>query len=200
MYNDLIPLHLQEELIQIGEDLSRQIFRVGDIIINIVDYVSANNMPYTKRDVWRAVGAFIGKSVASVRTYESLSAFYSKKTRREYEILSVGHFKEAMKIDAATEHKWRTVLDYAVDRIDVYGRPASIDELRKVFIYNSEPYEFDDLPIESTRHNPLDEFVEHLTSMKRIIELMPIPEHCRSELRVAFDSLESVIESLLVEV
>ena len=116
MYSDIIPLHLQEELIQIGEDITKQTFRVGDIVVSIYDYVEANGLQCTKRDVWRAVGSFVGKAAATIQGYEALARFYPPSVRRHYEELSASHFKKAMQIDAGTEHNWQTVLDYAVWR------------------------------------------------------------------------------------
>ena len=200
VYNLIVPKHLQDELIQIGEDLSRQTFRVGDIVISIADYVSANNMQCTKRDIWRAVGSFVGKSASSIQSYEALANFYPESVRREFEILSSSHFKEAMKIDAGTDYNWRTVLDYAMDRIEVYGRPATVDELRKVFIFNSEEYEIDEEPIEILFRNPVDEFIEGISRLRRIVELLPIPEYIRGKLQITFNNLESEIQALLVEV
>lgn len=199
MYNDIVPKHLQDELIQIGEDLSRQTFRVGDISISITDYVSANNMQCTKRDVWRAVGAFVGKSASSIQSYEALAQFYPPEVRQQYEVLSSSHFREAMKIDSSTDYNWRTVLDYAMDRIEVYGRPATVDELRKVFIFDSEEYEIEEAPIDSVFRNPVDEFIRALSDIKRLAELLPIPEHSRSELRDVISRVESEIRLLFVD-
>ena len=201
MYKTIIPQHLQEELIQIGEDISRNIFRVGDIVISIVNYVEANGFDCTKRDIWRAVGSFIGKSASTVQGYEALASFYPQSVRSNYGELSSSHFKIAMKIDSTTEYDWQTVLEYAVDRVQYYGRPATVDELAKVFIYNLEPFEFDDdKPIEHIRQSPVDDFINHLSSLRRTAELLPVPEQTRAELLDALKKIEFVVNSLFVRV
>ena len=199
VYSQIIPNHLQTELIQIGEDITRHTFRIGDIVIAITDYVEANKLPCSKRDVWRAVGSYIGKAVATVQDYESIALFYPMSVRKDYEILSASHFRMAMRIEAKTDHSWQTVLDYAVDRIKEYGRPATVDELMKVFIYNSEPFEFQDEPVEG-KHNPISDFINRVTDLKRTIELLPIPEYKRSELQDVLSRMEHVLNSLMVEV
>lgn len=199
MYNEIVPKHLQDELIQIGEDISRHTFRIGDIALSIADYVTANNMQCTKRDIWRAIGSFVGKSASSIQSYEALAQFYPPEVRRQYEVLSSSHFREAMKIDSSTDYNWRSVLDYAMDRIEVYGRPATVDELRKVFIFNSEEYEVEEAPIDSVFRNPVDEFIRALSDIKRLAELLPIPEQSRSELMDVISKVELEISSIFVE-
>lgn len=199
MYNDIVPSHLQSELIQIGEDITKHTFRIGDIVIAVNDYVEANGFDCSKRDVWRAVGSFIGKAAGTVRGYEALSTFYPPSVRKHYDILSASHFRMAMRIDSQTDYSWQTVLDYAVNRVDDYGRPATVDELVKVFIYNSEPFEPEDEPIIKAQSNSIDDFINRLTELKRNAELLPISEHARSELLEVMSRIEYVISSLLVE-
>lgn len=200
MYPTIVPLHLQEELIQIGEDITKHTFRVGDITIAISDYVIANNMPYTKRDVWRAVGSHIGKAAGTVQSYEALSLFFPPSVRRHYEVLSASHFRKAMQIDTKGEYSWQVVLDYAMKKIKDYGRPATVDELTKVFIFNSEPFEFEHEAMGGSAGNPVSEFINRLTELNRTVELLPIPEYKRTELKDGLRKIEYVINSLMVEV
>jgi len=200
VYSNIIPNHLQQELIQIGEDITRHTFRIGDIVILITEYVEANDMKCSKRDIWRAVGSYIGKAAGTVQGYEAIARFYPQSVRNYYEILSASHFRMAMQIDSKGEYNWQTVLDYAVDKIDDYGRPATVDELMKVFIYNSEPFEFEDEPISGVERNPVSEFINYLSDLKRKAELLPIPQYKRDEFQRVLREMERVLNSLLVEV
>jgi hypothetical protein len=200
VYPKIVPLHLQEELIQIGEDITKHTFRIGDIVIAVNDFVDANGFDCSKRDVWRAVGSFIGKAANTVRGYEALAIFYSHSVRQHYDILSASHFRMAMRIDSQTDYSWQTVLDYAVDRIDDYGRPATVDELMKVFIYNSEPFEPEDEEVLKVQHNSIDDFIDRLSGLKRDAELLPLPERARSELMEVLRRIEYVVNSLMVQV
>lgn len=200
MYPTIVPNHLQEELIQIGEDITRHTFRIGDITIAVADFVEANNLDCTKRDVWRAVGSFIGKAAGTVQGYEALANFYPPSVRSDYEVLSASHFRIAMQIDSKGEYNWQTVLDYALDRTKDYGRPATVDELMKVFIYGSEPFEYQDEPMMGTERNPVSDFINRLTELKRTVELLPIPEYKRTELQDVLKRMEYVMNSLMVEV
>lgn len=200
MYNTLIPQHLQEELIQIGEDLTKNIFRVGDIVVAIMDFVTVNELGCTKRDVWRAVGALIGKSATTVQGYESLANFYPQSIRNKYSVLSSSHFRTAMRIDSTTEYDWKMVLDYAIDRVQDYGRPATVDELIHVFIYDLQPFEFEDEEIHSEAgSSPIDEFVNYLSQLRRTAELLPIPEQMRSELLDSIRRVEFILSSAEVQ-
>lgn len=197
MYPRIIPQHLQEELIQIGEDITRHTFRIGDIVVAVSEFVEINEIDCTKRDVWRAVGSFIGKAAGTVQGYESLSNFFPHSVRRQYDILSASHFRMAMRIDSKGEYDWKVVLDYAVDRVEDYGRPATVDELMKVFIYNSEPFDFEDELIKAVERSPFDDFRNRLNDLDKTIELLPVPEHVRAELKDTLRRMESV---LMVEV
>ena len=198
MYSVLIPQHLQEELIQIGEDITKYTFRIGDIVIAITDYAEANGLECSKRDIWRAVGAFIGKAANTVQGYEALSRFFSESIRRRYDILSASHFRVAMQIDSQTDYSWQNVLDYAMKKIDDYGRPASVDELRRIFIYQDLDFEYDDYPLNKVQQsNPLNDFLNRLGELKRTVELIQIPEEKRSELLEAVRIIERVLETMM---
>ncbi len=192
-YNSIIPTHLQEELIQIGEDITQHTFRIGDIIIAVIDFVEANHIPCSKRDVWRAVGSYIGKAAATVQGYEALARFYPKSVRKHYPELSASHFDKARKIESATDHNWQTVLDYAVSKIADYGRPATVDELTKVFIYDGEEYDPESQDIIPRSSNPVDEFINGISQLRRVIDLLPVPEHVRRSMSDAIKILEETL-------
>ena len=200
MYNEIVPKNLQEELIQIGEDITKNTFRIGDIVIAVMGFVSINGLGYTKSNVWRAVGSFIGKAAATVRGYEALALFYPQSVRKEYEILSASHFRKAMEIDSATDYEWRAVLEYAVKKIEDYGRPATVDELTRVFIYECEPFEYEEEePIEHSLYNPIQRFENTIESLKGIIDLLPVSEPIREDIRRALSHVELTFSESLYD-
>jgi len=199
-YSDIIPNHLQEELIQIGEDITKQTFRVGDIVVAVYEFVEANGLDCTKRDIWRAVGSFVGKAAATIQGYETLARFYPPSVRKHYEELSASHFKKAMQIESSTDYNWQTVLDYAVGRTKDYGRPATVDELTHVFIYNSEEYHVEEELVEHKSGDVINGFFSTIINLRRYVELLPIPEYKRSEIKDAFNNFERIIESIMVSV
>jgi len=85
MYSEIVPKHLQEELIQIGEDITKKTFRAGDIVIAVMEFVAINGLGYSKSDVWRAVGSYIGKGSAR---YSIRNLFVG--SMRYYQILISG--------------------------------------------------------------------------------------------------------------
>ena len=193
MYNNLIPDHYQQELIQMGEDITRHTFRIGDIVLSIYDFVEANGLECTRRDIWRAVGACVGKAANTIQGYVILAEFYPKTVRKHYEILSSNHFRAAMGIEKKTDVNWQTVLDYAIDRVDTYGRPATVDELYKVFLHGGEEYEIDEEEMISVQHDPVMVFIDLVFQLQRQVQLLPVSETVRAELVEVVKNLERVL-------
>ena len=193
MYNTLIPQNFQEELIQMGEDITRHTFRIGDIVLSIYDYVEANGLECSRRDIWRAVGAYVGKAANTVQGYVILAEFYPPKVRQEYEVLSSNHFRAAMGIEKKLGISWKRVLDYAIDRVDTYGRPATVDELYKVFLHGGADYEMDEEEMIQAQHDPVAEFVDLVFRLQRQVQLLPISEAVRAELVEVVKNLERVL-------
>lgn len=195
MYSDIIPKNLQDELIQIGEDITRNTFRIGDIVVIAGEYAALNEIQCSKNDIYRAVGSFIGKASGTVRGYEALAKFYPVSVRKKYEILSSSHFRKAMELDGA--YGWEDVLDYAMHRIEDYGRPATVDELTRVFVYDpDEPYEREDDPLEHDRYNPVEKFENTITKLWNMIDLLPVEEYIREDIRSEIERLKTKLEPL----
>ena len=193
MYSIIIPNHLQEELIQMGEDITRHTFRIGDIILLIYDFVETNKMDCSRRDIWRAVGALVGKAATTIQGYAALAEFYPQSVRKHYEILSSNHFRVAMRIESKTEINWQEVLDYAMSKVDDYGRPATVDELYKVFLYGGEEYDMVEERMGMTNDDPVVAFMNLVYALQRQVQLLPVSEAVRMELLVAVRDLENVL-------
>lgn len=195
MYSDIIPKNLQDELIQIGEDITRNTFRIGDIVVIAGEYAALNEIQCSKNDIYRAVGSFIGKASGTVRGYEALAKFYPVSVRKKYEILSSSHFRKAMELDDT--YGWEDVLDYAMRRVEDYGRPATVDELTRVFVYDpDEPYEREDEPLEYDRYNPVEKFENTITKLWNMIDLLPVEEYVREDIRGEIERLKMKLEPL----
>lgn len=197
MYSEIIPKNLQDELIQIGEDITRNTFRIGDIVVIVSEYVALNNIECSKSDVYRAIGSFIGKASGTVRGYETLARFYPESVRNKYEVLSSSHFRKAMELDRASDIGWQDVLDYAIFKIEDYGRPATVDELTRVFVYDvDEFYEREDEPFEFTKYNPVERFENTITSLWNMIDLLPVEEDVREDIRGEIERLRIKLSPL----
>lgn len=191
--NNLIPQHLQEELVQMGEDITHHTFRIGDIVLLLYDFVAVNEIACTKRDIWSAVGSLVGKAANTIQGYVILAEFYPPNLRKQYEVLSSNHFRAAMGIEKKKDISWKVILDYAIDRIDVYGRPATVDELYKVFLYGDAEYQQDDEEIISSQRDPVTIFIDLVFQLQRQIQLLPVDEAIRRELLAVVENLERVL-------
>ena len=126
MYSDLIPDEIQAELISIKESILDQSFRLGDIAKDC----ASRNPEQAKIAVYRAVGSFCGKKSRSVREYADIAEFYPEPIRKRFEVLSFDHFRTAYKRENS-----KTMLEWAVEQGDTFGRPATVDAMIAEFCY-----------------------------------------------------------------
>ena len=129
-YADIVPDAIQVELISLRDSMTRCGWRVGDLTNAIVDHCDVNKIMVSKMDVYQAVGVFAGKAGRTVRDYAMLSAFYSPATRLEYDILSIDHFRTALRLGEA----WQTGLEWCADQVATLGRPAGVDAMEARFM------------------------------------------------------------------
>lgn len=96
----------QAELVDIRERLTLDYFRAGDIANDAI-VANAQREGVTQQMVLDEVGVWLGKSGRTVRYYAETAAFFSPKTREEYDMLPFSHF------DLARNYgdKWRVVLE-----------------------------------------------------------------------------------------
>jgi len=127
-YSWLIPDKWQNELIAIKERATQDAWAIGDITNILKDYHKEAETGVLAKDIWSAVGAFVGKSARTVRFYASLAAVFAPDARAKHEVLSHDHFRLASQYTEPEE-----VLLYAVSRVDDYGRPATVDDCYQEF-------------------------------------------------------------------
>lgn len=138
-YSDLLPMDLQEQLIQIGDEQSRMEFRVGDIVSAAIAFNRQNERAVSVMEIYSAVGAFVGKASRTVRDYHDVAAFYPYETRERFGVLRFAHFRQAMTLGG----NWEKALEWAVEQVDQLGRPASVDAMIAEFMPTME-----DMPVE----------------------------------------------------
>lgn len=143
-YADELPMSIQEELIQMRDDATRMEWRTGDIVQEAIDWnrerfrkamILGSGVdeirPVEIMEVYRAVGAFRGKSARTIRDYHSVACFYPRGTeadpgpREKYAVLAFDHFRQAMTLGP----DWEDALDWAVKQVDELNRPATVDAM-----------------------------------------------------------------------
>lgn len=180
-YSDILPDNIQAELIQLADDQTRIEFRVGDIVAQAVAWNAQNQKPTSLMEIYAAVGAFVGKSARTIRDYSAVSAFFPADIRDEYAVLKFDHFRQAMTLGP----DWENALRWAVEQVDVLGRPASVDAMVAQFMPQevNEP-EYDD---GAGEQSPIDTLRAAVTAIGRVlpeIDLAP-PERGRAEMALA---------------
>lgn len=116
-----------ETLIQIRDDMTASYWEVGDIVNSIAVNAIANNLHADRMKIYQAVGMVIGKSQRTIRQYSATSTFYPKEIREKYGVLAYTHFVVASQVDGGV--RWEEILESALDFIDLYGIPPSIEKL-----------------------------------------------------------------------
>lgn len=144
-YSWLIPDKWQNELIAIKERATRDAWAIGDITNVLKDYHKEAKTGVLAKDIWSAVGAFVGKSARTVRFYGSMSAVFALDVRAKYEVLSHDHFRLASQYLEPEK-----VLLYAVSRVDDYGRPATVDDCYQEFFVPEGKIYSEEEPREAT--------------------------------------------------
>ena len=120
-YGNIVPTDLQDELMTIRDGLTHAAFRIGDILLQVIQ-----ERPDAKlSEIHNAVAMFAGKRARTIREYAAIAAFYPKSTRVIYDVLSFDHFRHAMQYGK----KWEEALNWCVEQIEVLNRPATVDAM-----------------------------------------------------------------------
>jgi hypothetical protein len=133
-YSRIIPQQIQEELIALRDRTTADAWRLGDLVEIVTNYCKDNKLMVTDKVIHRAIGAFCGRAARTIREFSYLSNFYPPEIREVYSVLAMDHFRLA----ATFGEKWRQVLDWAVERTDELGRPATVDACYAHFVENSD--------------------------------------------------------------
>ncbi len=121
-YNQIVPGVLQDELISLGDAHSLIAWRIGDIVEEVIEYVTCNRMEVSREEIHAAVGLFCGKKARTVREYAHIARLYVPEIREAYSVLRFDHFRLA-----ATFSDPRVILEWAIAQTDEKNRPATVD-------------------------------------------------------------------------
>lgn len=209
-YSDVIPQNLQDKLLALRDDISRNFWSIGDIGIMVCNYVDDNEM-YVSRDfIWSAIGSYAGLAARTVREYYRVAKFFKQETRDKYEVLSFSHFMFASRFP----DYWEEVLEYAVSETDKLGRPATIDKLDVVFTfgkiieddktYNYNPPDEIKQTIDqltyglSEDEQPRCTIVRYVKNMRVEVERLSISQEYREEISDHLDAIERLLQLVTV--
>jgi len=174
-YEKIIPPDTVSELIAIGQSVTQNAWRIGDITNDCIYLNQLAGNDITKQTIYQAVGAFVGRASRTVRFYAEVSEFYPKTIRQQFEVLSFDHFRFAMKFN-----HWSEILSYATNNMDDRGRPASVDHLIAVFSYPEQEQEDNNI-------------LELVANLRKAVYKIPMPGDIR---RLVIDALQRIVEAV----
>jgi hypothetical protein len=181
-YGDILSPEYQEELIALRDSLTRDSFRIGDIVA-LVAYERPDILP---KEIHSAVGAFAGKKSRTVREYAAISRFYPPEVRERYAVLTFDHFRTAMSLG----EKWREALDWAVEQTDRLNRPATVDSMETAFHDNATPTNY----LQAEEENAASEVATLLNKLREVLGIkMHLPEFIEREVLGLIDKIELAI-------
>lgn len=178
-YEKILPPDTVSELITLGQSVSENSWRIGDIANECVVLNKLAGNDITHQDIYRAVGAFSGRASRTVRYYAEVADKFPKKIRAAYTPLSFSHFAFAMKYT-----HWEEILAYALANFDNYGRPATIDHLTAVFSFPEKEVESPSV------------ILDLISSLKKAIYKIPMSGDVR---RLIVDALQRIEEAVQME-
>ena len=129
-YENLIPSELINELITIRDSVTKDNFRIGDIVGIVIKVCDARGLQVLREDIYKAVGCYVGKAARSVREYYMVAQIYPESLRKQFEILSFDHFRNAAQLGGENDIK---ALRWAVKQTDQLGRPATVEAMLAKF-------------------------------------------------------------------
>jgi hypothetical protein len=139
-YSKVVPDPLQAELITIGAADKMLKFRLGDIALEVIEYVHLNKICKPDGDrlleyeICQAVGAFCGRDARTVREYKDISKRYPHEIRQKYDDLSFSHFRIAVRSSEPIK-----LLEWCMDQTETFGRPATATYMAKQHNLFGEP-------------------------------------------------------------
>lgn len=131
-YSKVVPDHLQSELITIGAADKMLKFRLGDIVLETIEYVKDNKICKSNGErlqdweICQAVGMFCGRDARTVREYKDIAKRYSLDVREKYDDLSFSHFRLAVRSEDPVK-----LLEWCMDESKTFGHPATASLMAK---------------------------------------------------------------------
>lgn len=128
-----LPERIINELLAIADQLTNISWRIGDLDNQLCQMVLAMELrkldgsSFAFQDIHLFLGALIGKSARTVRSWAAVAAFYPVPIRQKFEALPFEHFKFAMSVPGLDPG---SILYLSLTRMDLNGGfPPSIDWL-----------------------------------------------------------------------
>jgi hypothetical protein len=120
-----IPDSIQNAIIAIGDNMSRDKWLLGDLTIQIKIMVRDYGIDVTMPDVYRFVAGLTSEQVSArmIEYYASLSGFYMPEIREAYGVLTHSHFAKAR----VYEDHWRDCLEFMLSYMDDHNNLPSVD-------------------------------------------------------------------------
>jgi hypothetical protein len=139
---NVIPDDTQNLIMAIGDNISNDKWRLGDIVNEIKDIVTEENIDASMLDVYGFVSMLTGQQVSArtVEYYASLSLFYDRLTRERYSVLSHSHFAKAR----TYESNWQDCLEYMMSYLEMEKRAPSVNWVDKNYNPPNKPIMIDD--------------------------------------------------------
>ncbi len=212
---DIVPEEYQNRLINWRTIFKRAQFDIGDIANKLVRLSIDKNLKVTDDRIFKAVGAFCGRSGRTVRYYAETAAYYNPIEREEFDMLPFSHFVLARSFGGRS----RDVLEYAAlnphlsenglrfrfiqDNADSPGIMRQMNPDSPIDVTG----EFTSLEEEPGENSPnillfnTAALVSGLLSkMSKLIESLPLKTETKDKVYRALVDLQSVMPDILREI
>lgn len=132
----VVPQAISDELIFIGQQMSDNFWRVGDLVNQAYELILANNKDVPKMALFGWAARRVGMSASWVRKNSYLAAFFPEEVRKKYEPLPAAHFEFAMRFrnkEPDGTYVWQTILDRSIEYFEDRGFAPNVDALERAF-------------------------------------------------------------------
>lgn len=211
------PSSVSDELLQIGEQIGYDRWRIGDITNHLISEVKKQKLrdefgdPVSLQAVYVAVSIMAKREVAprTIEYYSMLADFFPKEVRDQYEPLPFSHF------NFARQHgdDWKKVLEAAAEHVELYGtipsegylesmfdepptEPASGTDQEHAYIPITQPYTGMELQTVSVT-TLLKSALSALTSLRSLIDR--VPNDRKGRILKLLEELSQELENALID-
>lgn len=123
---------------EVKDRVSRTNWELGDVSLELYSLVTANDLPYTKKNVFAFVANYIDSEdhgASTIEDYAYVCAGFEPKDRRNYGELPFSHFRFALSYG----EQRLLVLEQSMRALEKYGRPVSVRRLRGILEGKEQP-------------------------------------------------------------
>jgi len=179
-HDEIVPVEYQNLLIQIGEDISRSEWAIGDTVNNLIEAHRAHGTKAPASTVQGAAARYCGKSTRSVRYYCDVAKRTPQKQRDTYPSLSFSHFAKCAEISPDSIEKRDEMLKWAADN---QATVARLEAKFKDWVVGDEDVQVD---------NEGERLAGMVASFQRVF-LNMIPKQKRQEAERILRELQNLI-------